>query len=50
MKKYMIDFRNFFNGDKRTITLGDSRTEANKNLKIIKKRFNFWWRRSEIYC
>lgn len=50
MREYMIEFKNFFNGEKRIVTLGDSRTEANKKYKIVRKNFSWWWRSSKIYC
>ena len=49
-KDYKIDFVNFFNGDKRTIVLSKTRSEAREALKSVRKRFSLWWRRSEIYC
>ena len=49
-REYKIDFVNFFNGDKRTVSLSNSKDEAREALKIVKKRFSLWWRRSEIYC
>ena len=49
-RTYKIDFVNFFNGDKRTVSLSNSRSEARKKLKLVKRNFSLWWWRSEIYC
>ena len=49
-REYKIDFVNYFNGDKRTITLSNSKEGAREVLKSVKKRFSLWWRRSVIYC
>ena len=49
-RDYKIDFVNFFNGDKQTVTLSKSKKDAKEALKAVSKRFKLWWRRSEIYC
>ena len=49
-REYKIDFTNFFNGSKRTITLGKTKEESNEMLKKSSKHFYFWWRKSQIYC
>jgi hypothetical protein len=48
--KYRIDFTHLFSGNKKTISLADSKPESIVMLKQVKKRFNILWRRSVIYC
>ena len=50
MIEYKVDIRNIFNGDRRTINLGLTKTEAKETLKTVKKTWKFWWLKSIIYC
>ena len=49
MVTYEVTFKHRISGDKKTYTLGDSRTIANEEWKKIRKRLSWWWK-SGIIC
>ena len=50
MTEYKVTFKNFLNGEVKTVTLGESRTIANEKFREVRKRLSWWWRAGVIHC